>query len=163
VSQPSDEELRSSTYPQKPHSEPASRQPSDNFSGPEGHHYQHRKSHDAHSETQSRANGDSTRKSSATSSTSAQQSSSSSQQQVIKGPWRLLRLPPREPRHIIGRMLEIDPKKRATLDDIFQDPWVLNSKVCRQEEGTDIVVRAEGHEHSLEPGNAAQTPQQSRK
>lgn len=35
-------------------------------------------------------------------------------QPTIKGPVRLLRLLPRETRHIIGRMLELDPKKRAS-------------------------------------------------
>ncbi|KAH7561469.1 kinase-like domain-containing protein [Bipolaris maydis] len=71
--------------------------------------------------------------------------------QVIKGPWRLLRLLPRESRHIIGRMLEVDPKKRATLDEILEDKWVINSEVCSQEEGGRII-RAGNHEHTLEPG-----------
>jgi len=80
-------------------------------------------------------------------------SAASSQQasQVIKGPWRLLRLLPRESRHIIGRMLEIDPKKRATLDEIIEDKWVTGSSVCTQEEGGK-VVRSDNHEHTLEPG-----------
>lgn len=68
---------------------------------------------------------------------------------VIKGPWRLLRLLPRESRHIIGRMLEIDPKKRATLPEILNDKWVLNSQVCSQEEGGRVLA-AENHEHTLE-------------
>lgn len=74
--------------------------------------------------------------------------------QVIKGPWRLLRLLPRESRHIIGRMLEVDPKKRATLDEILEDKWVKNSQVCSQEEG-GRVLRAENHEHTLEPGSGS--------
>lgn len=81
-----------------------------------------------------------------TSSTTAQQPP-----QVIKGPWRLLRLLPRESRHIIGRMLEIDPKKRATLDEIIEDKWVTGSLVCTQEEG-GRVVRCDNHDHTLEPG-----------
>lgn len=71
--------------------------------------------------------------------------------QVIKGPWRLLRLLPRESRHIIGRMLEIDPRKRATLDEIIGDKWVTGSQVCTQEEGGRIL-RCDNHEHTLEPG-----------
>ena len=80
-------------------------------------------------------------------------SSNSGQQppQVIKGPWRLLRLLPRESRHIIGRMLEVDPKKRATLDEIIEDKWVTGSAVCSQEEGGK-VLRCDNHEHTLEPG-----------
>ncbi|KAJ9644666.1 Nitrogen permease reactivator protein [Coniosporium tulheliwenetii] len=79
------------------------------------------------------------------------------QQQTIKGPWRLLRLLPRETRHIIGRMLEIDPKRRATLEEILEDRWIATSPVCRQEEG-GRVIRAEGHEHTLEPGSAVSAP-----
>jgi serine/threonine protein kinase len=70
---------------------------------------------------------------------------------VIKGPWRLLRLLPRETRHIIGRMLELDPKKRATLEEIHADKWVLNAQVCSQEEGGRLI-KMETHEHTLEPG-----------
>lgn len=82
--------------------------------------------------------------------------------EVIKGPWRLLRLLPRESRHIIGRMLEVDPKKRATLDEIIEDKWVTGSLVCSQEEGGQ-VLRCDNHEHTLVPGagvsSAANTQQ----
>jgi serine/threonine protein kinase len=80
--------------------------------------------------------------------------STSQTPQVIKGPWRLLRLLPRESRHIIGRMLEVDPKKRATLDEIIEDKWVTGSQVCSQEEGGQ-VLRCDNHEHTLEPGAGA--------
>ncbi|MCJ1245548.1 serine/threonine protein kinase [Trapelia coarctata] len=73
--------------------------------------------------------------------------------EVIKGPWRLLRLLPRESRHIIGRMLEIDPKRRATIEEMLEDPWVANTPVCQQLEGGE-VVKAPGHTHTLEPGTA---------
>ncbi|KAF2273540.1 Pkinase-domain-containing protein [Westerdykella ornata] len=77
---------------------------------------------------------------------------------VIKGPWRLLRLLPRETRHIIGRMLEIDPKKRATLDEILNDKWVLNSQVCSQE-AAGRIIRASDHEHTLEgPSSTSSAP-----
>ncbi|KAB2578788.1 Hal protein kinase [Lasiodiplodia theobromae] len=86
-------------------------------------------------------------------------------QQTIKGPWRLLRLLPRESRHIIGRMLEIDPKKRATLEEIMDDKWVKATPVCQQLEGGKIVA-ADNHTHTLEPGSAtavAATPAPSHK
>jgi serine/threonine protein kinase len=70
--------------------------------------------------------------------------------EVIKGPWRLLRLLPRESRHIMGRMLEIDPKKRATMAEVLDDPWISGANICRQEDGGKIV-KAEGHTHTLEP------------
>lgn len=77
----------------------------------------------------------------------------SQKQEIIKGPWRLLRLLPRESRNIIGQMLEIDPRKRATLEDMMQDPWITQTPVCRQENG-GVVIKAANHEHALEPGTA---------
>ncbi|KIV87432.1 hypothetical protein PV11_02977 [Exophiala sideris] len=78
-------------------------------------------------------------------------------QEVIKGPWRLLRILPRESRHIIGRMLKVDPAERATMDEILEDDWVLSSKVCYQEEN-GVVHRAEGHTHVLEAGSGGPPP-----
>lgn len=78
--------------------------------------------------------------------------------EVIKGPWRLLRLLPRETRHIIGRMLEIDPRKRATLAEVLEDPWVRGTVICRQDAGTGEVISAGGHTHTLEPPSAPAAP-----
>lgn len=77
--------------------------------------------------------------------------------EVIKGPWRLLRLLPRESRHIIGRMLEIDPKKRATMAEVLEDPWISGAVICRQEDNGRIV-RADGHTHTLEPPAESSAP-----
>jgi serine/threonine protein kinase len=73
--------------------------------------------------------------------------------EVIKGPWRLMRLLPRESRHIMSRMLEIDPKKRATLEEVLGDPWVSDTTICTQQDG-GRVISAEGHTHTLEPPSA---------
>lgn len=70
--------------------------------------------------------------------------------EVIKGPWRLLRLLPRESRKIIGRMLEIDPKKRAPMSEIIEDPWVSGTAICTRESNGQ-VIHAAGHTHTLEP------------
>lgn len=80
---------------------------------------------------------------------------STSKPEVVKGPWRLLRLLPRESRAIVGRMLEINPKRRATLEEMMSDPWISNTPVCSQTEG-GLVNRAPGHQHTLEPGSAVQ-------
>lgn len=80
--------------------------------------------------------------------------SSTADQATIKGPLRLLRLLPRETRHIIGRMLELDPKKRATMEEILKDPWVENSLVCRQDENGEII-KAPNHTHTLQPSSAS--------
>jgi len=71
-------------------------------------------------------------------------------QEVIKGPWRLLRILPRESRFIIGNMLKVNPKGRATLEDVMTDEWVRNIRACEQL-NTGEIVNAEGHTHVLEP------------
>ncbi|OTB08240.1 hypothetical protein M426DRAFT_317360 [Hypoxylon sp. CI-4A] len=75
---------------------------------------------------------------------------SQDKKEVIKGPWRLLRLLPRESRHIIGRMLTIDPKKRAQMPEILEEPWVSDTVICRQV-AHGQVIHAEDHTHVLEP------------
>ncbi|CEJ58564.1 hypothetical protein PMG11_07218 [Penicillium brasilianum] len=71
-------------------------------------------------------------------------------QEVIKGPWRLLRILPRESRYIIGRMLKVNPNERATLDEVLADEWVRNILTCRQEDSGE-VINAPNHTHVLEP------------
>ncbi|KAK3353184.1 kinase-like domain-containing protein [Lasiosphaeria hispida] len=77
--------------------------------------------------------------------------------EVVRGPWRILRLLPRESRHVIGRMLELDPKRRAKMSEILDDPWVANTVICRQHEGS-LVVNADDHKHILEPPSSATAP-----
>lgn len=71
-------------------------------------------------------------------------------QEVIKGPWRLLRILPRESRYIIGRMLKVHPKERATLDEVLADDWVRNIQACEQD-GSGKIFNAPNHTHVLEP------------
>jgi len=77
--------------------------------------------------------------------------------EIVRGPWRILRLLPRESRHVIGRMLEIDPKKRAQMSEILEDDWVANTVICRQAEH-GVVINAEDHTHILEPPSAQPPP-----
>jgi len=77
--------------------------------------------------------------------------------EVIRGPWRLLRILPRESRHIIGRMLKVDPTERATMDEVLEDDWVLSSKVCYQDESGN-VHHADNHTHVLEAGSGGPPP-----
>lgn len=79
----------------------------------------------------------------------------SSDSAQIKGPIRLLRLLPRDTRQIIGRMLEIDPAKRATMDEILENEWVQNALVCKQEEG-GVCYHAPNHRHHLEGSGQSQ-------
>lgn len=71
-------------------------------------------------------------------------------QEVIKGPWRLLRILPRESRFIISRMLKVIPTERATLDEVLADDWVRGILACEQD-GTGEVHNASNHTHVLEP------------
>ncbi|KAA8902861.1 hypothetical protein TRICI_005785 [Trichomonascus ciferrii] len=77
------------------------------------------------------------------------------QAQQIRGPWRLLRLLPHASRHIIGRMLQTDPKKRATLDEVARDDWVQNLQMCTLDSRTSELVKATDHEHTFVPAEQA--------
>ncbi|KAF4958912.1 hypothetical protein FSARC_10910 [Fusarium sarcochroum] len=70
--------------------------------------------------------------------------------EVIRGPWRILRLLPRESRHIISRMLDLNSKTRARMDEILQEPWVADTVICQQFDHGEVVP-AENHTHILEP------------
>ncbi|KAG5980422.1 hypothetical protein E4U55_004039 [Claviceps digitariae] len=70
--------------------------------------------------------------------------------EVIRGPWRILRLLPRESRHIIHRMLDLDPKTRAKMDEILDETWVADAVICQQLENGEVLP-AEDHTHVLEP------------
>lgn len=80
----------------------------------------------------------------------ASSQASGQRQEVIKGPWRLLRILPRESRYIIGRMLKVNPKDRATLDDVLSDEWVRGIHTCQQDASGE-VHNDPGHTHVLEP------------
>ncbi|KAF5009817.1 hypothetical protein FDECE_3993 [Fusarium decemcellulare] len=75
---------------------------------------------------------------------------SGEKKEVIRGPWRILRLLPRESRHIISRMLDLDPKSRARMDEILQEPWVADTVICQQFDHGEVVP-ADNHTHILEP------------
>ncbi|KAK9452776.1 kinase-like domain-containing protein [Dipodascopsis uninucleata] len=73
---------------------------------------------------------------------------------VIHGPWRLLRLLPHETRHIVGRMLELDPEKRATLKEVFEDPFVKSIQMCTVDKDGNFV-KSSNHTHTLVPAESA--------
>ncbi|KAK6460142.1 Hygromycin resistance kinase [Scheffersomyces coipomensis] len=52
------------------------------------------------------------------------------QHKQIHGPYRLMRLLPHASRPIIHKMLQIDPRKRASLEDIMTDEWISEIQCC---------------------------------
>lgn len=74
-----------------------------------------------------------------------------------KGPMKLLnRLSPGACRPLIGRMLDINPKTRANMEEVWTDPWFVGLKRCEMAEEQSpngrkrIVVKRDGrHEHVL--------------
>ncbi len=66
----------------------------------------------------------------------------------ITGPNRLLRLLPTASRPIIGKMLQLDPSKRATMDEIFQDDWIKSLSLCTIDSNGKFIASSD-HEHHL--------------
>ena len=116
---------------------------------------------DSHPRRESHAtgeqNGDSHHHTGATTTEGDRPGTSGGDKEAVRGPWRLLRILPRESRHIIGRMLKVDPLERATMDEVLEDDWVVNAAVCEQQEHGKII-RAPGHSHTLEPGSGGPPP-----
>lgn len=149
-----DDSQRGST----PSSEVVSRQNSDSTNK---YHHSHHHHHHIHQEKSEEDGRNATNEIiSSTGTHSGRIDAPNNKQEIIKGPWRLLRLLPRESRGIISYMLEIQPHHRATLEDMARDPWIVNTPVCSQNESGQ-VIRAPGHEHTLEPG--ATVPASSQK
>ncbi|KAL1998425.1 hypothetical protein VTN02DRAFT_6200 [Thermoascus thermophilus] len=162
-------DLASMAKEEKRLSTPTGEKPQNGVSTP-NHRRQHSRSHSkSHSKSEpvmreepppSKQRGGETTGKEAPPPPSSSSSSTGQRQEVIKGPWRLLRILPRESRYIIGRMLKVDPKERATLNEVLTDEWVMNIRVCRQDDNGEII-RAPGHDHTLEPPSSS-VPVQSK-
>jgi len=83
-----------------------------------------------------------------TAATSHTQHNGHPHKRVIHGPYRLLRLLPHASRPILSRILEIDPSKRATLDEVFEDAWFDEIPSCTMDNKNN-VIRAHGHHHTI--------------
>jgi serine/threonine protein kinase len=75
-----------------------------------------------------------------------------------KGPYRLLRLLPHSSRALIGAMLELDPAKRISMEDVVNNEWIQSIEVCEINEanvGIDgsheeqLKKKPETHKHHL--------------
>lgn len=67
---------------------------------------------------------------------------------VMHGPYRLLRLLPHASRPIMSRILKVDPRERATLEEIFNDPWFSNVPFCTRD-AKNCTIKAPGHSHTI--------------
>ncbi|OBA20754.1 Pkinase-domain-containing protein [Metschnikowia bicuspidata var. bicuspidata NRRL YB-4993] len=87
---------------------------------------------------------------------------SKSNHKQIHGPYRLMRLLPHVSRPIIHKMLQIDPLKRATIEEILEDDWIKGIKCCTlipgrktsnksiDEDGDLVFERGKpSHEHTV--------------
>lgn len=87
---------------------------------------------------------------------------SRSHHKQIHGPYRLMRLLPHVSRPIIHKMLQIDPLKRASIEEIMADDWIREIKCCTLrpakklsdeniEEDEDLVLEKgePPHEHTV--------------
>ncbi|SCU87312.1 LADA_0E03246g1_1 [Lachancea dasiensis] len=66
------------------------------------------------------------------------------------GPQRLLHSLPEESQHIIGRMVDLAPACRASIDDIMRDSWIESIDMCDVvEEGFNIkIIQGANHKHT---------------
>ncbi|SCU93100.1 LAFA_0F14686g1_1 [Lachancea sp. 'fantastica'] len=66
------------------------------------------------------------------------------------GPQRLLSSLPEKCQHIIGRMVDLAPACRASIDDIMADPWIESIDVCEVvDDGfSSKLIRGVDHKHT---------------
>ncbi|GAV55203.1 hypothetical protein ZYGR_0AS05270 [Zygosaccharomyces rouxii] len=72
---------------------------------------------------------------------------SGGQRKALHGPYRLLRLLPHASRPLLSRILEVDPAKRVTMKEIYEDEWFNGIMSCTMR--GKQVIRAPGHHHTL--------------
>ncbi|EFR03212.1 HAL protein kinase [Nannizzia gypsea CBS 118893] len=116
----------------------------------DGHHHRRRSDNKEYLKHEHAANDPKDESSAKGAAGTEKQPATGQRQEPIKGPWRLLRVLPRESRLLISRLLKLDPRERATLQDVLDNEWVRSCEVCRQEESGQ-TINAPGHTHILEP------------
>ncbi|KYK59194.1 hypothetical protein DCS_00324 [Drechmeria coniospora] len=129
--------LTEDEVPKEKSAEKPAEKPADETKGPKDHS----KPHNSEQATAATATDDGQ---------AQKEGASKERKEVIRGPWRILRLLPRESRHITHRMLDINPETRAKMDEILQESWIADTVICQQLENGD-VISAEDHTHVLEP------------
>lgn len=64
------------------------------------------------------------------------------------GPQSLLHKLPEASRHIIGRMIELAPARRASIEEIMEDPFVKNIKMCYLDHEGTVINHPDNHVHT---------------
>lgn len=71
----------------------------------------------------------------------------------VYGPQRLLKALPSKSRDLIGHMLEIDPEKRYTIEQVADDPFLQSIDVCHvgwnEDDERYVAISGKDHEHHL--------------
>lgn len=68
---------------------------------------------------------------------------------VSKGPLRVLRLLPADSHHLLGGMLELEPRRRITASQMLADPWLASVHCCEEDRGGHLVHAPTDHTHHL--------------
>lgn len=76
------------------------------------------------------------------------QDSQSRHHKQIHGPYRLMRLLPHAARPIISKMLEVDPARRASMQDVMDDEWFEDIKYCTIDP-LGVVHLDSSHHHTI--------------
>lgn len=66
----------------------------------------------------------------------------------LQGPYRLFRLLPHAARPMLSKILEVDPQRRSTLAEMFDDEWFSSISECGLDENKKLY-HGKGHVHTI--------------
>lgn len=66
----------------------------------------------------------------------------------LQGPYRLFRLLPHAARPMLSKILEVDPQRRSTLAEMFDDEWFSSICECGLDENKKLY-HGKGHVHTI--------------
>ena len=66
----------------------------------------------------------------------------------LQGPYRLFRLLPHAARPMLSKILEVDPQRRSTLAEMFDDEWFSSICECGLDENKKLY-HGKGHIHTI--------------
>lgn len=81
-------------------------------------------------------------------SSSKKREGKSGNKKPLQGPYRLFRLLPHAARPMLSKILEVNPQKRSTLAEMFDDEWFSSISECGLDENKE-VYHGKGHVHTI--------------